>query len=169
MDDLKAIEQTLLSGIADDVLAAGHKVLSCTNRQELASLHSAIGAIQKRIDKMNFGGAIMPNKRFLDGALARIEQAALPNDGTPTTCLCALLDKTSKHYIPEVYSAQSYVETGQFRVLGEVIDRDNWTTTYHQQCNDCGSYWTVDEIYGGHVPQFVWRRSDVSTLEASDL
>lgn len=133
-ESIEKIVQDMLSGNARSIWSASCAICSLSQNHEkiveLLPYKQQIADASKGID---LGGALAPNKRFLDWAM-EIMNFHERDSGCP----CCLLNGNSNPI--------HCVEDGYFTLVDTVnMKNSNYIDYYIVRCNNCGSLYKVEE------------------------
>ena len=138
--------QGFLSKDAHKVLAASHEVIhSVINERELIeALVPHLDLIQERIQGLSYGGAILPNQRFVDKALTVISESK------ESKCLCEYAFDGFGQYA-------KLMEKYGFILLSEKTE--GYVNRGEIECPKCHQRYIVEEEFTGwHVTSTRYRR-----------
>ena len=126
----------MLSGDAERILHASHTVIhsAITNRKLIMNLFPYLSEIKKKTNNLQYGGAILPNKRFVEKAIQMI------GDSIEEKCLCEyLFDGFGQN-------GKSMERVG-FVLLEETTD--NYINRSIIECPVCHQRYEVEDEYTG--------------------
>lgn len=128
-----------LSKDAHKIIASSHAIIHSviTDRNRIKALHPYLDDIKEATQGISYGGAILPNQRFVDKALKVIEDSMKPD------CLCE-------------YSFDDFGQSVQMlKKVGFVVHSEkteNYITTGVIECPNCHQRYIVEEEFTGwHV------------------
>ena len=114
------------------------------DRDEIAPLIPYLSSIKKKTRGLKMGGALAPNKRFVDYAIKIIEFYK-----TSTDCPCVLyLDY-------EMHDPKKEVLKANVKIIDETKIEDKWIDYYLLECNRCNKRFKVIERMG-HYTWWKW-------------
>ena len=128
----------MLSGDEKRILSASHTVIysAIKNRRLINELHPYLSEIKEKTRNLNYGGTMLPNKRFVEKAIRMIE------DSVGDKCLCEyLFDGFGQN-------GKNMVQYG-FVLLEENTDVDNYIHRSIVECSNCHKKYEVEEEYTG--------------------
>lgn len=139
--ETKKILDAFYSKDPDKILSASHIIIQSviTNRPLIESLIPHIDKINQLTEELSYGGAILPNSRFVRNAIHIIDESK--NEA----CLCELA------FTSFGSSPQSIVDSFGFTIK-EPIKSEGFTRFAIVECPVCHSIYKVCEEYtGGHT------------------
>ena len=136
----------MLSGEASRVLHASHEVKdsAITNTKLIKELYPYLPEIKKKSSNLQYGGAILPNKRFVEKAIQMIEASV------DEKCLCEYL-------FDDFGQNGKNMERFGFVLLEETMD--NYINKSIIECPVCFQrYEVVEEDTGWHINSTRYRK-----------
>lgn len=145
------ILQEWLSGDAYRILQAAHDIRhSCiTHKETLIELYPSLEQMENISRTMDFGGMILPNKRFVDKALQLIKESV------EKACLCSLL------FEPFNQNGHLMQKFG-FQLLSEDYDTDFMAHECIIQCPACHQKYKMEEYHTS------WHMTNTVTTPIND-
>jgi hypothetical protein len=143
------LSEALDSSDAGTVLEAAHAVRHEWDRSTLRTLSDVANRLDRRLSKLNFGGALRPNRSYVEAALKRIRLAATRD------CLC------NSYLSDDMYNPDREEGTGRIRILKRVDNDEKCALEFVCECVSCSSAFEVEER-SYHYSWWKWDRTDKS-------
>lgn len=138
--------QGFLSKDARKVLTASHEVIHSviTDRERIESLVPHLDLIKEQVQGLSYGGAILPNQRFVDKALTVIKESK------GSKCLC-------EYAFDGFGQCAQMMEKYGFVLLSEKTE--GYINKGEIECPKCHQRYIVEEEFTGwHVTSTRYRR-----------
>jgi len=142
------ILEDFLSKDARRIWSASGKVLNSviTDREDIEALFPHLGEIRSATSGIDFGGAFLPNKRYLDKALMVIKASK------SSECLC-------KYAFTDYGQSVESLENVGFILLSKKTE--NFVTMGEVECSRCHQrYIAEEEFTGWHMTSSRHRKVD---------
>lgn len=141
------LSKLLDSSEADTVLKAAHAIRHEWDRDVLNSLANVADRLERRLSEMSFGGALRPNRSYVEAALGRIRLAATG------TCLC------ESYLSDEMYDPDREESEGRVRIFERVPNQEKYALEFACECVLCGAGFVVEERQYHHS-WWKWNRAN---------
>jgi hypothetical protein len=123
----------LTSTDADSILRDAHEIRNSWDFDKLRGLSSQAEALEKRLPKLSFGGALRLNRTYVESAIERIRLCV------SGSCLCEMYLKD------EMYDPERESEAGRIKILKKVINKEKMQTEIDCECKACGQTFHAED------------------------